>query len=178
MCVFIYLFIYSFIYLTSTCVCTIINLATGTDTLWIHCLPCKSIIPVGRRNQRIISAAAERWAVVRLNISKVGMFIIKLFWDYIRVERSATQLTLFTRIFASNLIEKRHLFLHLHPFNLPFLVLKYFCASDIHTLFFYFCIFFSYFFLIAPSVSVSVSLSRTVHINKHDWKRARITKKG
>ena len=46
---FIYLFIYSFIYLTSTCVCTIINLATGTDTLWIHCLPCKSIIPVGHR---------------------------------------------------------------------------------------------------------------------------------
>lgn len=50
---------------------TIINLATGRDTLWIHCLPCKSIIPVGGRNHHI-TAAAEYWAVVLLSTNMLS----------------------------------------------------------------------------------------------------------
>lgn len=51
---------------------TIINLAMGRDTLWIHCLPCKSIIPVGGRNHHITAAAAEYWAVVPLSSTKLS----------------------------------------------------------------------------------------------------------
>lgn len=71
---FCYLFIY---FLTSTHICTIINLAMGRDMLWIQCLPCKSIIPVGGRTQHIISTATEYWAVVPLILpsSQLSFFI-------------------------------------------------------------------------------------------------------
>lgn len=44
----------------------------GRDMLWIHRLPCKSIIPVGGRTQHIISGAAEYWAVVLLSTTKLS----------------------------------------------------------------------------------------------------------